>query len=53
MYHLWNALSSLGLDRLCWPVNQLPGDTVSEGRWLCCLLLDKNYELLGYTLLGG
>lgn len=53
MYHLWNALSSPALDKLCRPINQISDVFVSPERWVCCLLLDKNYELLGYTMLSG
>ena len=51
LYHLWHALHSSDLPRRCREVERLEEFLPSEGRWRCYLLLDKDYTLLGYTML--
>lgn len=50
-YHLWVQLNGSSLERQCRAISQLPNRLPSEGRWKCFLLLDKDYRLLGYTML--
>ena len=51
IYHLWHALHSPDLARRCREVERLEEFLPTEGRWRCCLLLDQDYTLLGYTML--
>ena len=51
IYHLWQALHSAGLARQCREIERLEEFLPSEGRWRCYLLLDADYDLLGYTML--
>lgn len=53
MYHLWSEATSPYKERFCRPINEFGAVVPDTERWVCCLLLDKNYELLGYTMLGG
>lgn len=51
MYHIWSEFTSPHLMRFVKPIDNLVNVVPSEGRWVCCLLMDKNYEPLGYTML--
>ena len=51
IYHLWHALHASNLARQCREIQRLEEFLPSEGRWRCYLLLDADYDLLGYTML--
>ena len=51
IYHLWHALHASDLPRRCRELQRLEEFLPSEGRWRCYLLLDADYDLLGYTML--
>lgn len=53
MYHLWNELNSPYVDRYAREISRLSRINISAGRYVCCLLLDKNYEYIGYTMLSN
>ena len=49
--HLWALLHSPEPERQCREIERLEEFLPNEGRWRCYLLLDKDYNLLGYTML--
>ena len=51
IYHLWHTLHSPDLARQCREIQRLEEFLPMEGRWQCYLLLDRDYNLLGYTML--
>ena len=51
IYHLWHALHASDLPRRCREIQRLEEFLPNEGRWRCYLLLDADYDLLGYTML--
>lgn len=51
IYHLWALLHSPEPERQCREIQRLEEFLPSEGRWRCYLLLDADYDLLGYTML--
>ena len=51
IYYLWHILHTPDLERKCREIQRLEEFLPNEGRWMCYLLLDENYELLGYTML--
>lgn len=51
LYHLWALLHSPEPERQCREIERLEEFLPNEGRWRCYLLLDKDYNLLGYTML--
>ena len=51
IYHLWALLHSPEPERQCLEIQRLEEFLPMEGRWQCYLLLDKDYNLLGYTML--
>lgn len=51
IYHLWALLHSQEPERQCREIERLEEFLPNEGRWRCYLLLDKDYNLLGYTML--
>ena len=51
IYHLWAMLHSPELERQCYEIQRLKEFLPNEGRWRCYLLLDADYDLLGYTML--
>ena len=51
IYHLWALLHSPEPERQCREIERLEEFLPNEGRWRCYLLLDKDYNLLGYTML--
>ena len=51
IYHLWALLHSPEPERQCREIQRLEEFLPNEGRWRCYLLLDADYDLLGYTML--
>lgn len=51
IYHLWALLHSPEPERQCREIQRLEEFLPNEGRWQCYLLLDADYDLLGYTML--
>jgi len=51
IYHLWAMLHSPEPERQCREIERLEEFLPKEGRWRCYLLLDADYDLLGYTML--
>lgn len=51
IYHLWAMLHSPEPERHCYEIQRLEEFLPREGRWQCYLLLDADYDLLGYTML--
>lgn len=51
IYSLWHTLHSPELERQCQEMERLEEFLPKEGRWRCYLLLDQDYNLLGYTML--
>ena len=51
MYHLWQQLNSDDPSLYAREISRFSSATVNAGRWKCFLLLDKNYDLIGYTVL--
>ena len=51
IYHLWAMLHSPEPERQCREIERLEEFLPVEGRWRCYLLLDRDYNLLGYTML--
>lgn len=51
IYHLWATLHSPEPERQCREIERLEEFLPNEGRWRCYLLLDADYDLLGYTML--
>ena len=51
IYHLWAMLHSPEPERQCYEIQRLEEFLPREGRWQCYLLLDADYDLLGYTML--
>ena len=51
IYHLWAMLHSPEPERHCYEIQRLEEFLPNEGRWRCYLLLDADYDLLGYTML--
>lgn len=51
LYHLWAMLNSPEPERQCRGIQRLEEFLPNEGRWRCYLLLDRDYNLLGYTML--
>lgn len=51
LYHLWALLHSPEPERQCREIERLNEFLPIEGRWRCYLLLDRDYNLLGYTML--
>ena len=51
VYHLWRTLHAPEMERRCREIQRLEEFLPSEGRWRCYLLLDADYDLLGYTML--
>lgn len=53
MYQLWNQLNSPYLKRYCKSIENLKTPSGDDTRYMYYLLLDKNYEPLGYTMLSN
>ena len=51
IYHLWAQLHGPEPERQCREIERLEEFLPNEGRWRCYLLLDADYDLLGYTML--
>ena len=51
IYHLWALLHAPEPERQCREIERLEEFLPREGRWRCYLLLDADYDLLGYTML--
>ena len=51
IYHLWAMLHSPEPERQCREIERLEEFLPVEGRWRCYLLLNRDYKLLGYTML--
>lgn len=51
IYALWHTLHSPELERQCREIERLEESLPREDRWMCYLLLDQDYNLLGYTIL--
>ena len=51
IYALWHTLHGPELERQCREIERLAEFLPNEGRWMCYLLLDRDYNLLGYTML--
>lgn len=51
IYALWHTLHGPELERQCREIEWLAEFLPNEGRWMCYLLLDRDYNLLGYTML--
>lgn len=51
LYHLWSVYTSPTREDQCRELERLEQDLPDEGRWMCYLLLDETYELVGYTML--
>ena len=51
IYALWHTLHSPELERQCREIERLEESLPREDRWMCYLLLDRDYNLLGYTML--
>ena len=51
IYHLWAMLHSPEPERQCREIERLEEFLPVEGRWRCYLLLNRDYSLLGYTML--
>ncbi len=55
MYHLWSCLNSPYLERHCRNMKyfQPPQENANDLRYTYYLLLDEDYDLIGYTLLSS
>ena len=55
LYHLWSQMSSPYLERLARPIGRMAHDVnkTREGRWKGFILMDQNYEAIGYTVVYG
>ena len=51
IYALWHTLHGPELARQCREIERLEESLPREDRWMCYLLLDQDYNLLGYTML--
>ena len=51
IYALWHTLHGPELARQCREIERLEEFLPNEGRWMCYLLLNRDYNLLGYTML--
>ena len=51
IYHLWALLHAPEPERQCREIRRLEEFLPNEGQWRCYLLLDADYDLLGYTIL--
>ena len=51
IYTLWHTLHGPEPERQCREIQRLEEFLPNEGRWMCYLLLDRDYNLLGYTML--
>ena len=52
-YHLWSQLNSPWVEKLCRSFDRLQDRLPRGDRWRCFLLLDEDYQLLGYTYLNS
>ena len=53
MYHLWYELNSPHVDRYARDIERLKRTHVSQGRYVCVLLLDEARNYMGYTMLSN
>ena len=55
LYHLWSQMSSPFLERFARPIGRMPHDVnkTREGRWKGFILMNRNYEVIGYTMVYG
>ena len=53
IYHLWSQFVSPYREEQCRAMDQLNDRLPRGDRWRCFLLLDKDYELVGYTVLDS
>ena len=51
IFRLWLQYHDPDMERRCREIERLDEFLPSEGRWMCYLLLDADYNLLGYTML--
>lgn len=51
LYRLWIQFHDPDMKRQCFEIERLEEFLPDEGRWMCYLLLDADYNLLGYTML--
>ena len=51
IYALWHTLHGPELARQCREIERLEESLPRKDRWMCYLLLDQDYNLLGYTML--
>ncbi|WP_294533147.1 zinc ribbon domain-containing protein [uncultured Pseudoflavonifractor sp.] len=51
IYRLWHQFHGPDMERQCREIERLEEFLPDEGRWMCYLLLDADYNLLGYTML--
>lgn len=52
-YYLWAQYTSPWRESWCKPLEELAGDLPGGSRWVCYLLLDREFQLLGYTMVNG
>lgn len=53
LYHLWSQLNSPWVEKHCRSIDRLQDRLPRGDRWRCFLLLDEDYQLLGYTYLNS
>lgn len=51
-YHLWSELNSPYIEEFAGGLDRIERRKVREGRYMFFILLDKNYEPIGYTMVG-